>query len=249
MQYFAANREERGSDVAINFFITYFLDKDEEEQHGLELDKQLSDWQSNLPVGAWSNWCLGSHDSRRITSRLPSKELIDGFYMLLLLQSGTALIYYGDEVGRFFKFRLFEVLSPILESQLTSVVEIKTYFDLTSLCLLSFHILGMCDRPFTVANREEIVDITAFYYGDKHVEEKVRDCQRTPMQWSDQAPYAGFTSSVVKPFLPLSDTWPTLNVEQQQNAKRSHLKLFQQLVNLRQQTPFYGGHQKKLIAT
>ncbi|CAF5097760.1 unnamed protein product, partial [Rotaria sp. Silwood1] len=40
----------------------------------------------------------GSHDSHRITSRLPSKELIDGFYMLLLLQSGTALIYYGDEI-------------------------------------------------------------------------------------------------------------------------------------------------------
>jgi alpha-glucosidase len=99
MQYFAANREERGSDVSINFLITYYLDKDEKEKHGLELDKQLSDWQSNLPEHAWPNWCLGSHDSHRITSRLPTKELIDGYYMLLLLQSGTALIYYGDEIG------------------------------------------------------------------------------------------------------------------------------------------------------
>lgn len=99
MKYFGLNREERGSDVAINFLITYYLDKDDDEKDGLELDKQLADWQSNLPDFAWSNWCLGSHDSRRITSRLPSNELIDGFYMLLLLQSGTALIYYGDEIG------------------------------------------------------------------------------------------------------------------------------------------------------
>ena len=33
----------------------------------------------------------------------------------------------------------------------------------------------MFDRPFTLANRNEILDITAFYYGDEHVEEKVRD--------------------------------------------------------------------------
>ena len=109
-------------------------------------------------------------------------------------------------------------------------------------------ILGMCDRRFTLANREEILDITAFNYGDEHVEEKVRDCQRTPMQWTSEAAHAGFTSSQTKPFLPLADTWYELNVEQQQKTTRSHLKLFQQLVQLRQQSPFYGGHQKKVIA-
>ncbi|CAF4376567.1 unnamed protein product, partial [Adineta steineri] len=35
----------------------------------------------------------------------------------------------------------------------------------------------------------------------------------------------------------------------QQKATRSHLKLFQQLVKLRQQSPFYGGNQKKVIST
>lgn len=67
------------------------------------------------------------------------------------------------------------------------------------------------------------------------------------MQWTSDAVYAGFTSSTAKPFLPLSDTWHQLNVEQQQNTSRSRLKLFQQLVKLRQQSPFYGGHQKKVI--
>lgn len=107
----------------------------------------------------------------------------------------------------------------------------------------------MYDRPFTLKNRDEILDITAFNYGEKYVEEKVRDCQRIPMQWTNQAPYAGFTSGKVKPYLPLSDTWTELNVEQQQNATRSHLKFFQQLVKLRQQSPFYGGYYKKVIAT
>ena len=74
-------------------------------------------------------------------------------------------------------------------------------------------------------------------------------CQRTPMQWSGEASSAGFTPAATKPFLPLSDTWPGINVEQQQNASRSHLKLFQHLVKLRQQSPFYGGYQKKVIAT
>lgn len=109
MKYFGLNREERGSDVAINFLITYYLDKGEDEKDGLELDKQLSDWQLNLPDYAWSNWCLGSHDSRRITSRLLTKELIDGFYMLLLLQSGTALIYYGDEIGKVRFYFMYQV--------------------------------------------------------------------------------------------------------------------------------------------
>ncbi|CAF1444558.1 unnamed protein product [Adineta ricciae] len=206
MNYYGANREERGSDVSINFLITYYLDKNDNEQHGLELDKQLTKWQKNVPRHAWSNWCLGSHDSGRVTSRLPSTELIDGFYMLLLLQSGTALLYYGDEIA-------------------------------------------MCNRPFTLEHPEEIVDITAFNYGEKYVEERTRDCQRTPMQWTSHSPYAGFTSATAKPYLPLADTWPELNVEQQEKAERSHLKLFRQLVKLRQQSPFYGGHQKKVLAT
>lgn len=98
--YYALNREERGTDVSLNFRITYYLDGDQKQKHGLSLDEQLTQWQSQLPDHAWSNWCLGSHDSRRVTSRLPSKELIDGFYMLLLLQSGAAMVYYGDEIGR-----------------------------------------------------------------------------------------------------------------------------------------------------
>lgn len=107
----------------------------------------------------------------------------------------------------------------------------------------------MQDRPFTLAERDAILDITAFNYGEKNVEAMVRDCQRTPMQWSGSLVNAGFTSATTKPFLPLAETWSQCNVEEQSQAKRSHLKLFQQLVRLHEQAPFYGGHQKKLLAT
>lgn len=100
MKFFSANRMERGTDIAINFFFTYYLDLDRKKKDGLALDEQISNWLDNLQEGAWSNWCLGSHDSRRVTTRLPSPEMIDGFYMLLLLQIGTALVYYGDEIGK-----------------------------------------------------------------------------------------------------------------------------------------------------
>ncbi|CAF4544404.1 unnamed protein product [Rotaria sp. Silwood2] len=133
--------------TVIRYFGDNREDYDEDEKHGLELDKILSDWQSNLSDYAWSNWCLGSHDSHRVTSCLPSKELINGFYMLILLQSGTSLIYYGDEID-------------------------------------------MRDRPFTLANRDEIVDMTTFNYGEKYFEKMIRDRQRIPMQWTSQEVHA-----------------------------------------------------------
>lgn len=107
----------------------------------------------------------------------------------------------------------------------------------------------MHDRPVDQFKRDEIVDITVFNYNEKDFEKKLRDCQRTPMQWTNESPNAGFTSSTTKPFLPLAETFSQINVKTQLEAKRSHLKLFQQLVRLREQSPFYGGHQKKVIAT
>ena len=89
------------------------------------------------------------------------------------------------------------------------------YFHLSLDHFSSSDVLGMRDCPFTLANRDEIVDQTVFSYEEKYIEEK---------------------SAIV-------------NVQQQQNASRSHLKLFQLLVKLRQQSPFYGGYQKKVIAT
>ncbi|CAF1621037.1 unnamed protein product, partial [Didymodactylos carnosus] len=104
----------------------------------------------------------------------------------------------------------------------------------------------MCDRPFTIENRSEILDITAFNYGDENVAEKVRDPQRTPMQWTADE-NAGFTLPSTKPYLPLSSNYINVNVEKQLCDERSHLKLYRQLVKLREQPPFYGGNYKVVL--
>ncbi len=61
-----------------------------------------------------------------------------------------------------------------------------------------------------------------------------RDLERTPMQW-DASPFAGF--STVAPWLPVTEDYPTRNVNAQLADSHSILNLVKQLIALRQQTP------------
>jgi alpha-glucosidase len=61
-----------------------------------------------------------------------------------------------------------------------------------------------------------------------------RDPERTPMQW-DASPHAGFTSGT--PWLPVSDDYPTLNVEAQRDDPRSMLTMQQRLIAVRRVEP------------
>ena len=57
-----------------------------------------------------------------------------------------------------------------------------------------------------------------------------RDPERTPMQWDD-GQNAGF--SAAEPWLPLSEDWPTRNVEGQRSDPASMLTLYRRLLALR----------------
>ncbi|MBS0150830.1 MAG: alpha-glucosidase [Nitrospira sp.] len=61
-----------------------------------------------------------------------------------------------------------------------------------------------------------------------------RDPARTPMQW-DGSPQAGFTTGL--PWLPISQTFPTVNVEQSADDPSSLFHLYQRLIQLRRSTP------------
>jgi alpha-glucosidase len=61
-------------------------------------------------------------------------------------------------------------------------------------------------------------------------EEKGRDGERTPMQWSD-APNAGFSS--VKPWLPVPDSYKTHNVATETKDPHSVLNFYQHVLSLR----------------
>ncbi|CAF3831907.1 unnamed protein product [Rotaria sordida] len=205
--YYGLNRWSRGNDMAINFFIAYFLGEKPEDRTGDILAKYTELWLSNLPSEAWSTWILSSHDSKRVGTKLASSHMIDGFYMLFLLLPGTPITYYGEEIG-------------------------------------------MENLQFTKEMRNEIVDLSAFNYGlhdESKIEKHIRDGERTPMQWSSTKQNSGFTNAS-KPYLPLSKSWKTINVENQLKDSRSHLKLFKQLIKLRENSPFYGGKYKLVLA-
>jgi alpha-glucosidase len=61
--------------------------------------------------------------------------------------------------------------------------------------------------------------------------EKGRDGERTPMQW-DGSPEAGFTTSD-KPWLPVPDTYKTVNVAEEVRDDDSLLNWYKQLIHLR----------------
>lgn len=73
----------------------------------------------------------------------------------------------------------------------------------------------------------------------KSFSKEVRETIRTPFQW-DSSPQAGF-SNKTKTWLPVNPNYVTLNVEFEQNASRSHLKIFKEIVNLRQLEIFREG--------
>lgn len=73
-----------------------------------------------------------------------------------------------------------------------------------------------------------------------------RDKVRTPFQW-DSSKHAGFSSGA-KTWLPVDMNYTHSNVEMQNKEERSHLKVFRQLINLRQNpTLKYGAFQIKAV--
>lgn len=74
-----------------------------------------------------------------------------------------------------------------------------------------------------------------------------RDFERTPMQWSDE-PNAGFGPKDSKPWLPVSSTYKTVNVERQNKDPSSLLRLYRVLTSLRSREPSLScGHFRSLM--
>ncbi|KAL5239652.1 hypothetical protein ACI65C_007062 [Semiaphis heraclei] len=90
--------------------------------------------------------------------------------------------------------------------------------------------LGMTDMYF---RPDQIVD--------KELEKTgyIRDKTRTPFQW-DSSPQAGFSNNR-NTWLPVNPNYVTVNVEFEKNARRSHLKILKEIMNLRQLEIFRTG--------
>jgi alpha-glucosidase len=62
------------------------------------IDAAIDQYLILLPNGAWPNWVIGSHDLPRVASRVGFEQARVAA-MLLLTLKGTAIMYYGDEIG------------------------------------------------------------------------------------------------------------------------------------------------------
>ena len=75
--------------------------------------------------------------------------------------------------------------------------------------------------------------------------EKGRDGERTPMQWSPGA-NAGFSKPGVKTWLPIPNTFITVNVQDQVRDPNSMLNWYKQMIALRKTNPAFRGREVML---
>ncbi|KAK7070732.1 hypothetical protein SK128_004086, partial [Halocaridina rubra] len=86
---------------------------------------------------------------------------------------------------------------------------------------------------------EDTQDPEGCNWGPDKYEEHSRDPERTPMQWDDSA-FAGFTMHN-DTWLPVNKNYRTLNVKAQTEAEMSHLKVYQNITQLRKENVFRLG--------
>jgi alpha-glucosidase len=64
----------------------------------LGIRRTVDGLEAALPTGAWPNYVLGTHDDRRLASRLGAAASRQAAVLLLTLR-GSPTLYYGDELG------------------------------------------------------------------------------------------------------------------------------------------------------
>ncbi|KAL3267381.1 hypothetical protein HHI36_011511 [Cryptolaemus montrouzieri] len=97
MRYYGtANGSRLGAHFTFNFF---FVGPNLNTSNAYTFESLVYEWIDNLPSIYVSNWDMGNHDNRRVTTRF-GKEDVDGFNMLLHLLPGIGITYYGEEIGQ-----------------------------------------------------------------------------------------------------------------------------------------------------
>ncbi|XP_069689413.1 maltase A3-like isoform X1 [Periplaneta americana] len=63
-----------------------------------DFNNVIHSWVDNIPEGKQSNWVAGNHDNSRVANRYGT-NMVDAVNMLVTLLPGTAVTYYGEELG------------------------------------------------------------------------------------------------------------------------------------------------------
>ncbi|XP_044749211.1 maltase 1-like [Coccinella septempunctata] len=97
MRYYGtADGSRLGAHFTFNFF---FVGVNLNSSDAYSIENLVYTWIDNLPSIYVSNWDMGNHDNRRVTTRF-GVENVDGFNMLLNLLPGIGVTYYGEEIGQ-----------------------------------------------------------------------------------------------------------------------------------------------------
>uniref|UniRef100_A0A1I8QA36 alpha-glucosidase n=2 Tax=Stomoxys calcitrans TaxID=35570 RepID=A0A1I8QA36_STOCA len=86
---------------------------------------------------------------------------------------------------------------------------------------------------------EDTIDPQACQSNPQEYERLTRDPVRTPFQWNDDK-FAGFTDGT-STWLPVSDNYKMVNVKRERGITRSHLNVYKQVRNLRDEPAFQRG--------
>ncbi|MGC6768456.1 glycoside hydrolase family 13 protein [Enterococcus sp. LJL51] len=170
-----------------------------------KLKEVLSKWQTALGNQGWNSLFWNNHDLPRIISRWGNDQ------------------NYREKSGK-----MFAILLHMMKG--------TPY-------IYQGEEIGMTNRP--VASIEEVQDIesinmyherlAAGYTKDellRSINAKGRDNARTPIQWNSSS-NAGFTTG--KPWLPVNENYPSVNVERALENPESIFYTYQQLIQLRKE--------------
>lgn len=102
--------------------------------------------------------------------------------------------------------------------------------------------IGMLD---TELSWDDTVDPAACQTSPEYYQDYTRDPARTPFQW-DTTANSGFTN-YSKPWLPVSPAYTTVNVQVEESDSWSHLKLFKEMMKLRELEDFRNCHYQTAV--
>lgn len=86
---------------------------------------------------------------------------------------------------------------------------------------------------------EDTIDPLACNSPKEELDERSRDPVRTPFPWNDSK-FGGFSTGN-KTWLPVGENYIKVNVEAQEKAENSHLKIFRKLTKIRKEPRFKNG--------
>lgn len=190
--------------------------------HLSQLKATVAKWQRFIDgTDGWTTAFCENHDQGRSVSRFASDAPAHRVHsakllaMMLAAMTGTLFIYQGQEIGMI---------------NVPPSWPIEEYKDIET---VNFYRTATAAAAATLTTPEAVA--AEVDYIRKSIQILGRDNARTPMQWDDTAPSAGFTDRPEGAWMRAHDLYPEINVAKQQREPDSVLSFWKAMLRLRKQ--------------